>query len=52
MEIKCPSCRKLNRLNESDPENRQCKRCGGDLARLYMVARAAEYKINESKYFF
>ncbi|MGR3317542.1 MAG: hypothetical protein ACUZ8O_03610 [Candidatus Anammoxibacter sp.] len=51
MEIKCPSCRKLNRLDESEPDNRQCKRCGGDLARLYMVARASEYKINESKIF-
>ena len=51
MEIKCPSCRKLNRLDESEPDNRQCKRCGGDLARLYMVARAAGYKLDESKIF-
>ncbi|MGR3218626.1 MAG: hypothetical protein ACUZ8H_02260 [Candidatus Anammoxibacter sp.] len=51
MEIKCPSCRKLNRFDESEAGNRQCRRCGGDLARLYLVARAAEHKINESKRF-
>ena len=46
MEIKCPSCRKLN---TSDCRDYQCRRCGGDLSKLFEIVNMAQNKIDEAK---
>lgn len=49
MEIKCPSCRKINRYdNNTCSDKKQCKRCGGDVSRLFTVLQTAKNKINQS----
>ncbi len=48
MDIKCPSCRKVNSHEVSETINLQCKRCGGDLAKLATIDRIAANKIDEA----
>lgn len=51
MEIKCPSCRKTNKDSDMEGLSRQCKRCGGDLSKLFTILEIAEYKLSEAKSF-
>ena len=46
MDIKCPSCRKRNTSNSSDY---LCKRCGGDLSKLFEIVHMAQNKMEEAR---
>lgn len=51
MEIKCPSCRKLNKWEDSYLDVYLCKRCQGDLSKLFEIVLVAKNKLNKSEYF-
>lgn len=52
MEIKCPSCRKMNRYDNIRTDKKQCKRCGGDISGLFTVLQTAKNKINQAMTYF